>query len=72
MYFVVFALVIGLFCLGAVLAYQGFLRKEPSVRWDLQPYTRPFDRTTRNPVPPPEKHPVRLMLIGVGMMISVS
>ena len=64
--FIVFSAAFVVFIVGLALAGQGFIGKElPS---EPAPLVRRFSLTRT--VPPPEKHPVRLMLIGVAMMVA--
>jgi hypothetical protein len=72
--FMQFLVVFAVFFLGLVLAIQGFVRKEPHALdvphnpRDL--YGAPLGRfDDPGIVHPPEQHPVRLMLIGAGLMI---
>jgi hypothetical protein len=66
--FIVFAAALGLFVLGGILIFQGFLGKEPTSRLDLDPYLRRFDGKVDN-TPPPERHRFRLMLIGFALVV---
>jgi hypothetical protein len=59
----VFAVAFGLFFIGLAVVGQGFIRTEPPN--EITPAgTYSMTRT----VPPPEKHPVRLVLIGLAMI----
>jgi hypothetical protein len=65
--FIIVVVVFGVFFLGLVLLVQGFVRKDPVSRLDLDPYLRRFAQRTQG-LPPPERHPIRLMLIGAGLI----
>ena len=45
--FVMFSAAFLLFCLGGVLAIQGFVRRDPVTRLDLDPYLRRHARETK-------------------------
>ena len=66
--FVMFSAAFLLFCLGGVLAIQGFVRRDPVTRLDLDPYLRRHARETES-FHAPERHPVRLTLIGLSLMV---
>jgi hypothetical protein len=59
-------LVIGLFFVGVVVAMQGFVGKELS---DGRYFGRMIDPELHGMEHPPERHRLRLFLIGVGLMV---
>jgi hypothetical protein len=60
--------IVGLFCDGGALVIGGMIGKEPVSRMDLNPYTRGFDKSLEG-LDPPDRHPKRQILIGVGLMV---
>jgi hypothetical protein len=65
-----FVIVVGLFALfvlGLVFAIQGFVRKE--IYPEGQPFAGLADFDRPGVVHAPERHPVRLFLLGVGLMV---
>ena len=57
-----------LFIAGLVLAIQGFVGKE--IYPDGRPFSMVFDPDHPGIHHPPERHRVRLLLIGLGLMAS--
>ena len=66
--FVVFSVVFALFFVGLTLAFQGFVGKE--INPGGQPFTTLIDLDRPGIEHPPEPHPLRLMLIGLGLMVA--
>ena len=65
--FVLIVVVFVVFFAGMVLAFQGFVGRE--VNPEGQPFAIPIDLDHPAVEHPPERHPVRLVLIGVGLMV---
>jgi hypothetical protein len=59
--------VFGLFFLGLVLAFQGFVGKE--INPEGQPFAMPLDLEQPGISHPPERHRLRLFLVGLGLML---
>ena len=66
--FVLVMLIFGIFGLGFVLLFQGIVGKE--IRSEGVIFGRPFDLENPGMSHPPERHPWRLILIGLGLMTS--
>jgi hypothetical protein len=64
---VIVIVVMVVFFVGLVLAYQGFVGKEISPQG--QPFAMPIDLERPGISHPPERHRLRLLLIGVGLMV---
>jgi hypothetical protein len=64
---VIVIVVMVVFFVGLVLAYQGFVGKEISPQG--QPFAMPIDLERPGISQPPERHRLRLLLIGVGLMV---
>ena len=62
------AVVMVLFFAGLVLAFQGFIGKE--INPDGQPFAMPIDLEHPGIAHPPERHRLRLFLIGLALMAS--
>ena len=58
----------GIFGLGLVLAFQGIVGKDIQTEGAL--FGRPFDLENPGISHPPERHPWRLVLIGLTLMTS--
>jgi hypothetical protein len=65
--FVWVAVVFGLFILGLVFAFQGFVGKE--INAEGQWLRMPIDLDQPGIEHPPERHRLRLFLIGLGLMV---
>jgi len=67
MSFIVFVGVFGLFLVGLVLAFQGFVGKEvnPEGQW----LAMPVDLDHPGIAHPRERHRLRLFLVGVALMV---
>jgi hypothetical protein len=65
--FVVFVVVFAVFIAGLALAIQGFVGKE--INPDGRPISLALDPEQPGIAHPPERHPVRLFLIGVALII---
>jgi hypothetical protein len=65
--FVVFVVVFAVFIAGLTLAIQGFVGRE--INPDGQPFAMALDLEQPGIDHPRERHPVRLFLIGVALMI---
>jgi hypothetical protein len=59
--------VFGVFFLGLVLAFQGFVGKE--INPDGQPFAMRLDLERPGISHPPERHRLRLFLIGSSLMV---
>ena len=57
-----------MFFAGLVLAFQGFVGKE--INPDGQPFAMPIDLENPGIAHPPERHPLRLFLIGLTLMAA--
>ena len=55
------------FFVGLVLAFQGFVGKE--INPDGQPFAMRHDLENPGIAHPPERHPLRLFLIGLALMV---
>ena len=55
------------FFAGLVLAFQGFVGKE--INPDGQPFAMPMDLENPGIAHPPERHGLRLFLIGLALMV---
>ena len=66
--FVLVMVVFGLFGPGFVLLFQGIVGKE--IRSEGVIFGRPFDFDNPGMSHPPERHPWRLVLIGLALMAS--
>ena len=66
--FVIVSLMFGLLLFGLVFVVQGIIGGEPSFNHQHLPVTGQILET--QVVHPPERHRVRLILIGSGIMIS--
>jgi hypothetical protein len=65
--FVVVIGVFGLFFLGLVLAFQAFVGKE--VNAEGQPFAMVIDLEHPGITHPPERHRLRLFLVGLSLML---
>ena len=65
--FVVVVVVFGVFGLGLVLAFQGFIGKE--INAEGEPFGMPIDLDRPGMSHPPERHRLRLFVIGLGLMV---
>jgi hypothetical protein len=65
--FVVFIVVFGVFGLGLVFAIQAFVGKE--INPGGRAWAFPVDPNQPGVYHPPERHRVRLFLIGLGLML---
>ena len=66
--FVLVMLIFGIFGLGLVLVFQGVVGKDIQAEGAL--FGRPFDLENPGMAHPPERHPWRLVLIGLALMTS--
>ena len=65
--FVLACVMFAVFSLGGVLAFQGIVGKELDfTRWLMKP--QDFDHPRM--VHPPERHRLRLVVIGIGLMVA--
>ena len=55
------------FFVGLVLAFQGFVGKE--INPEGQPFAMPIDLENPGIAHPPERHRLRLFLIGLALMV---
>ncbi len=55
------------FFVGLVLAFQGFVGKE--INPEGQPFAMPIDLESPGIAHPPERHRLRLFLIGLALMV---
>ena len=62
------AVVMVVFFAGLVLAFQGFVGKE--INPEGQPFAMPIDLENPGVAHPPERHRLRLVLIGLALMAS--
>jgi hypothetical protein len=65
--FVLVVVVFGVFFLGVVFAFQAFVGKE--INPEGQPFAMHIDLDRPGPSHPPERHRLRLFLIGLGLMV---
>jgi hypothetical protein len=65
--FVVFIVVFAVFIAGLALAIQGFVGKE--INPEGQPFAVALDLERPGIAHPRERHPVRLFLVGVALMM---
>jgi hypothetical protein len=65
--FIVVIAVFSVFFLGMVLVIQGFVGKDPELP-EARLLLPPVDVERRDREHPPERHPIRLVVIGVGLM----
>ena len=61
-----FLVVFAVFGLGLVFVFQAIVGKEINTGW----LRLPFDPDRPGMQHPPERHPVRLFLIGLGLMVA--
>ena len=66
--FIVVIVVFGLFFVGLVLVFQGFVGKE--VNPEGLPFAVPLDLDRPGVEHPPERHRLRLVLSGIGLMLG--